>query len=82
VPVVVRDGEFRLSVSGAEMRGRGTLPATVTGPDCENRYGPDFAATARVLSGPVGLQVVPGGPLAVTARGDHASRRYVCRQVL
>lgn len=82
VPVVVNDGEFRLSVSSAEMRGRGTLPATVTGPDCQNRYGPGLAAIVRVLSGPVGLQVVPGGPLAVTSREDHASRRYVCRQVL
>lgn len=80
--VVVTDGEFHLSVSGAEMHGRGVLSATVTGPDCENRYGPGLASIARVLSGPLALQVVPGGPLAVVQRGDHASRRYVCQQVL
>lgn len=80
VPVVVRDGQFRLAVVGETMRGRGTLPATVEGPDCENRYGDDLAAVARVLVGRVELQVVPGGPLAVVQETAHASRHYVFTQ--
>ncbi|WP_459194569.1 hypothetical protein [Halosimplex sp. J119] len=80
LPVVVSDGEFRLSVVGEEMRGRGTLEATVSGPDCENRYGPDLAALARILSGPVELQVVPDGSVAVVADHPNATRRYVVSQ--
>ncbi|WP_436923300.1 hypothetical protein [Halosimplex amylolyticum] len=80
LPVVVRDGEFRLAVVGEEMRGRGRLEAAVSGPDCENRYGPDLARIARVLSGPVELQIVPGGPLAVVQDHDDATRRYVLSQ--
>jgi len=80
VPVVVSDGAFRLSVVGETMHGRGTLSATVEGPDCENRYGQGLAAIARTLSGPVTLQVVPGGPLAVVQDHDTATRRYVLSQ--
>lgn len=80
VPVVVADGTFRLSVGGDVMDGTGTLPGTVTGPDCANRYGAGLAAIARALRGPVTLQVVPNGPLAVSQETTTATRRYVCRQ--
>ena len=79
-PVVVSDGEFRLAVVGDEMHGRGTLLATVDGPDCENRYGPELTTLARVLSGEVTLQVVPGGSLAVIQETPDAVRRYVFEQ--
>ncbi|WP_123536100.1 hypothetical protein [Halosimplex salinum] len=80
VPVVVADEQFRLAVVGDTMRGRGALPATVSGPDCENRYGEGLAAIARVCSGPVTLQVVPGGPLAVVQDEADARKRYVLTQ--
>lgn len=80
IPVVVADGEFRLSVVGDLMRGEGVLPGTAEGPDCENRYGDGLAAIARTLTGPVTLQVVPGGPLAVVQDTDDASKRYVLTQ--
>lgn len=82
VPVVVEDGQFRLSVAGDVMHGRGELPGTVDGPDCHNRYGEELATLARTLRGPVTLHVVPGGPLGVVQEGDAATRRYVLTQVL
>lgn len=79
-PVVVSDGEFRLAVVGDEMHGRGRLPATVDGPDCENRYGPELGTLARVLSGEITLRIVPGGPLGVVQETPDAVRRYVFEQ--
>jgi len=81
-PVVVSDGEFRLAVVGDEMHARGSLPATVDGPDCENRYGSELATLARVLSGELTLRVVPGGPLAVVQESEDARRRYVLEQTM
>jgi len=78
VPVVVADGEFRLAVSGDAMDGQGTLAArSVTGPDCRNWYGPELDAIGRTLHGPVTLEILPGGPLAVVQETATATRRYV-----
>jgi hypothetical protein len=78
VPVVVVDGQFRLAVSGDVMDGTGTLSArSVTGPDCRNWYGPELGAISRTLDGPVTLEILPGGPLAVVQETATATRRYV-----
>jgi len=62
------------------MHGRGTLSATVEGPDYENCYGDGLAAIGRAVSGPVILHVVPGGPLAVVQNDSNARRRHVLEQ--
>lgn len=81
VPVVVEDGQFRLAVSGKVMDGTGTLSArSVAGPDCRNWYGRELRAITRTLSGPVTLEIVPGGPLAVVQETAGAARRYVLTQ--
>lgn len=81
VPLVVRDGEFRLGVSGEFMEATGRLPAEVVeGPDCENWYGDEFGAVVRTLEGPVTLQIVPDGPVAVIQERPNATRRYVLEQ--
>jgi len=78
VPVVVADADFRLAVSGETMDGVGTLPArSVTGPDCRNWYGPELGALTRALSGPLRLEIVPGGPMAVIQESEAVTRRYV-----
>jgi hypothetical protein len=78
VPVVVEDGQFRLAVSGQVMDASGTLSAsTVDGPDCRNWYGPELSALTRTLAGPLTLEIVPGGPMAVRQESDAATRRYV-----
>lgn len=78
VPVVVEDGEFRLSVSGEIMDAGGTLSArSVEGPDCQNWYGPELRAITQTLSGPVRLELGPDGPLAVIRETAAAARRYV-----
>lgn len=83
VPVVVADGELRLSVTGDAMSGSGTLPTRrVEGADCQNWYGPDLAAITRTITGCVRLELVPGGPMAVTQVDEHAERRYVLEQTM
>lgn len=78
VSVVVADGEFRLAVSGQVMDAEGTLAArSVEGPDCRNWYGPELGALTRTLSGPVRLEIVPDGPMAVIQETAAATRRYV-----
>lgn len=78
VPVVVADERFRLAVSGDVMDGTGTLSArSVVGPDCRNWYGPELGAISRTLDGPVTLEILPGGPLAVVQETATATRRYV-----
>ncbi|NLV09479.1 hypothetical protein GOC74_06005 [Halomicrobium mukohataei] len=78
VPVVVEDGQFRLAVSGEVVAGTGTLSArTVEGPDCRNWYGPELGALTRTLDGPIRLEIVPDGPMAVVQETETATRRYV-----
>jgi len=77
VPVVVEDGQFRLAVSGRVMDGVGTLSGAAEGPDCRNWYGPELGALTRTLDGPVRLEIVPGGPMAVVQETESATRRYV-----
>lgn len=49
----------------------------VTGPDCRNWYGPELGAITRTLTGPLTLDIVPDGPLAVVQETEDVSRRYV-----
>lgn len=78
VPIVVADGQFRLAVSGSVMDATGTLSArSVSGPDCRNWYGTELETLTETLSGPVRLEIVPDGPLAVIQETASATRRYV-----
>jgi hypothetical protein len=75
--LVVRDGQLVVDVRGEESTARARLDATIDGPAVTNHYGPDFAAVARGLTGPVTLQTGPGEPVAFVQNESAYTLRFV-----
>jgi hypothetical protein len=64
-------------VTGERTTVSGTLAGTVDGPDCQHRYGSEFARSVRAVEGQVTLQTGPDHPLAVHCTDPGVTYRYV-----
>lgn len=81
VPIVVEDGELRLDVAGDFVAATGGLDgATVDGPDVREWVGQELGDVARVLDGPVSVQIAANGRVAVVQEDETATRRYVLEE--
>lgn len=80
IPVVVEGDDLRVTLDTDEAACvEGSLEATVTGPDCRNRYGEGLVRVATAIEGELTLQTGPGRSLAIVKERPGFTLRYVVR---
>jgi putative intracellular protease/amidase len=79
IPFVVEDEDLRVALDDEPACVEGSLEATVTGPDCRNRYGDGLVRVATAIDGELTLQTGPGRSLAIVKDRPGFTLRYVVR---